>query len=200
MDKTTIKENASSILDDIFSVIPNSFLILGSALGAVRDSDFIVNNMFDIDIGIMSDDFKWEYITELVRKGFNIRLVLGQRNYGLSVHLERNDIHVDILLFYKDKDKIWSISWFLNSELHQEFSHEAFIVEEREVFGKRVRSLGEKYVEEYYGKNWKIPQEEFDWRNEPRSIKKIKEDPHFKETGFNIYMTDERDRLLETIL
>jgi len=204
MDKETelkiIKEKALAILTDVSAVMPKSFLILGTALGAVREKDFIVNGMFDIDIGVMSEDFEWRHITELIRNGFDLRLVLGKRNYGMSVHLTRDDIHTDILIFYPDEHKVWSISWFQGIEIHHEFSKEAFKPEEHYVFGKKFWSLGEKYVKEYYGENWNIPQETFDWLNEPCSVKELKEDPQFIETGFNIYMNKDGKGVLEKII
>jgi hypothetical protein len=183
----TIKKSLN-ILRDVKEVMPKSFLILGTALGAVRQKSFIINGMFDIDVGIMSEDFKWEYITELVRRGFNIKLVLGKRNFGLSVHLERDDIKTDILLFYRDNNGVWSISWFLNKELHQRFSNDAFVIEENEINGNVFRSLGQKYLEEYYGSNWRIPQDSFDWEKEPKSIEKVVEDKDSISTKFDIYM------------
>ena len=201
MDKKSTIQNGITILKDVFGVMPNSFLILGTALGAVRENDFILNKMFDIDVGIMSDDFEWKQITELIRRGFDIRLVLGKRNYGLSIHLIKDDIHTDILLFYRNENRVWSVSWLFDLEMYHEFSEEAFEITEQEIGGNRFRSLGKKYLEEYYGENWKTPQELFDWLNEPQSIKFVLQDKQFQETGYNIYMNkNEGEKLLGRVL
>lgn len=183
-----MKNKALSILQDVKDILPGYFLVLGTALGAVREKDFIMNKMFDIDVGIMSENFKWSYIQEFIKRGYDLHLVLGKRNYGLSIHLSKYDIHLDILLYYKKNDKIWRITWFKNEELYQEFPASAFKIETQRIDGKFFDSLGEEYLECYYGKDWRVPVEDFIWWKFPPSIKERRIDPNWKETKIDIYM------------
>lgn len=170
-------------LIDFYSEIPNGFLCLGTALGAVREGTFIKNQMFDIDTGVMSEDFEWDIVNRLIRKGFNLELVLGKRNYGLSLHFVKDNVHFDLLVFYREKNKVWRITWFKNQKLKHEF--EPFEIGVAKINDVEFRSLTESYLEQYYGKEWRIPIEDFNWWDFPPSIKRKTIDIDSKE---NIYM------------
>jgi len=160
-------------LIEFCNVVPEAFLILGTCLGAVRDKKFIKDWQFDIDLGIMKGDFKEEYVKELQERGFGVVMNLLGREDGFLIAFKKDGIKFDLITFKEEEDFVWTTA-FSNPDLQPRgrhvFSKEAFKVEEHEIDGFKFRSLGEKYLEEYYG-DWRVPRSDWLWFRDPKSFK-----------------------------
>lgn len=176
MNKEIAQHNAVVLL----SIIPKSFAVYGTALGFVREGGIISHDQ-DTDIGIFSDDFSWDFISRAIHMmGFEIVSIYGMRHHGLEVSLRREGVKTDIMVFYREGNKVWNSLWDngcrhgLADEIRHEYSDRAFKTKTIKLNnGVNVASLGEEYLEEVYGKDWRVPVREWDWRTSHKCIKKI---------------------------
>lgn len=168
MDIQQAEENVVTLL----AIIPKSFAIYGTALGLVREGGVIEHDL-DTDIGIFSEDFSWDLINRAVKHGFDIISVYGMRHHGLEVSLKREGIKTDIMLFYKDGDKVWNCLWDNGSrnnmadQIKHEYPAGVFKTKSRRIEnGIALATLGEEYLKVVYGEDWKIPVKNWDWRTD----------------------------------
>lgn len=175
MDREIAQQNAVLLL----SIIPKSFAVYGTALGFVREGGIISHDK-DTDIGIFSDDFSWDFISRAVKLGFEIATIYGMRHYGLEVSLRREGVKTDVMIFYREGDKVWNSLWDngcrygLSDEIRHEYNSRVFETKTIKLNnGVHVASLGEEYLEEVYGNDWRVPVQEWDWRTSHKCIKKI---------------------------
>ena len=173
------KEIAEANVAVLLSIIPKSFAVYGTALGFVREGGVISHDQ-DTDIGIFSDDFSWDFITRAIGHGFQIISIYGMRHHGLEISLRREGVKTDIMLFYREGDKVWNSLWDngcrhgLADEIRHEYNCHVFktITVKLKNNGVNLASLGEEYLEEVYGKDWRVPVREWDWRTSHKCIKK----------------------------
>lgn len=172
------KENAINNLRDIQDVFQSGFLVYGSALGAHRDNNIIVHDL-DTDFGVFSDDFSFNGITELVKRGFSILNIYGMRHYGFEIAVKRHGIKTDIMLIYKDKACYWNSLWDnggrngMKDEIRHEYMLDVFSERQEVTMNGFVFSyFGLPYIEAVYGENWSIPKKSWNWRTEHYCIKK----------------------------
>lgn len=168
------RERAVKNVVELQSIFSDSFAIYGTALGSLREQNVIEHDP-DTDLGIRSEDFNWACVTEAVRRGFTILSVYGMRHYGMEISFGRNGIKTDVMLFYKNPDapgKIFNCLWenagkdgMKNAIIH-EYDEALFAIIPGTLGGSEIRTLGEPYVEAVYGKNWRTPVKEWNWRTD----------------------------------
>lgn len=149
------------------------FLVCGTLLGFVRDGDFISHDL-DIDLGIFIEDWSPKIIEEFVKCGFQFYRQLGTRENGLEYTFRKNSINVDLFFYYKSGDKIFSCAyWKENKPENQIISqHNIFDIGQLTVRGESfsVPKNYEAYLENVYGKNWRVPDKTWHWAASPKNI------------------------------
>lgn len=153
-----IKQDAIDALRDIKKIFDNIginfFLVSGTFLGCIRDSDFIGYD-YDIDIGIWSEDYSDKVKNEILEYGVFIQYDLNWIG-GLKLkHV--NGVKIDVFLHFKEYDKIYHqgevVKWYNTTFKLQKYN---FIGDEYYGFKDF-----DKYLSENYG-DWKIRKMDFD--------------------------------------
>lgn len=133
-------------------------LMEGNLLGAYRDGGFCEGDEWDIDIGIMDDQF-WKFTdvaSELEKIGFKCLknvIVDGVFHGGCW---ERGKNHIDIMRMMSDENYVYNVGEM--GRLRYEYSPEIFSKYGKIKFiGFDLETVGEieDYLEERYG-DWKI--------------------------------------------
>lgn len=159
---------------DLQGIFDSSFAIYGTALGSLREGDVIAHDM-DTDLGIFSDDFRWKRVCEAVRAGFEIRSVMGSRWRGMEVSFVRSGVKTDLMLIYRDgsdpqkaRNSLWRNGGRNGAadEITHEYDASLFRPIEGRLGEFAIRTLGEGYVRAVYGDDWRVPKEEWDWKND----------------------------------
>jgi hypothetical protein len=166
MDKKSAETNVATLI----AIIPKSFAIYGTALGMIREGGVIAHDQ-DTDIGIFSEDFSWDMINRAVGFEFDIISIYGMRHHGLEISLRRNGVKTDIIVFYREGDKVWNSLWDngarhnMADEIRHEYPASCFKTKTIKLQnGVPIATLGEEYLKVVYGDDWKIPVKEWDWR------------------------------------
>ena len=147
------------------------FLIYGTCLGALREEDIITHDL-DIDIGIMEGDFKFEMVNLIMSKGFSLERIFGMPTCGFEMSFRKNGVKVDLMLFYTNNDLIWNSLWDnackngLSDMIVHSYSADVFELEQLKIGKNYFYSLGEKYIKEVYGENWRTPITPWNWRTD----------------------------------
>lgn len=150
------QENASRLLWDVSDALPiDHWLAFGTALGAVRESQFISHDT-DIDIAVRNEDFN-----ALDRQAFLDRLV--ERNISCLrslpeiITVARDHIPLDIYLFHAVSA---NSKWY---ECLGTYRIERLQIDgglsEIEFCGKTYNLVKEpvRYLTRLYGRNWRTP-------------------------------------------
>ncbi|EEO9396481.1 LicD family protein [Campylobacter coli] len=153
-----IKQDAIDALRDIKKILDNIginfFLVSGTFLGCIRDSDFIGYD-YDIDIGIWSEDYSDKVKNEILEYGVFIQYDLNWIG-GLKLK-HANGVKIDVFLHFKEYDKIYHqgevVKWYNTTFKLQKYN---FIGDEYYGFKDF-----DKYLSENYG-DWKIRKMDFD--------------------------------------
>lgn len=169
------KTKAINNILEIQKLIP-CFAVYGTALGIIREQDIISHDL-DTDLGIMSSDFKWEYLTTLIKNGYEIHNIYGMRNIGLEISVKKDGIKTDLMIFYKKDGKITNSLWkndcqSLDDQIIHEYEPIVFEIQNGNLAGHEVKTLGENYIKAVYGAEWRIPIEKWDWTKDHKCIKK----------------------------
>ena len=147
------------------------FLMAGTLLGCIRNHDFISYDV-DIDIGIFYDNFNIDIINKIKEsKKFILTNTLGniENSYELKFkHI--NNISIDIFLNYKINNNYYYHSSFfgicdLKKEGYCKWGNTIENLIAIPFKGNKflVPSNFEEYLEESYGKDWRIPKEYSYW-------------------------------------
>jgi len=129
----------------------NFGLLYGTLLGAVRESDFITHDE-DVDVFMLSED-----------KSKFLNLLFELRNYGLKVvryngsllSLMGGDDYIDVY-FFKKKYFIYRECEILIHRSHYfEFTDKIEFLDSEFYVPKNHM----KFIEEIYGKDWRVPRE-----------------------------------------
>lgn len=181
MDKQIALQN----LKDIGKVLGRRhwWLEAGSCLGAYREGDFIGHDK-DTDIGLLKEDFDWALIAQLVHEyNFRILHVFGAINHGLEISVAREGIKTDIFIFYKKGTKRWHAAWTRGChDINKDIIKLVFDADLIENLGTAklggvdfpVPAETERYLVARYGKDWRTPDEKWNWATSPLCI-----DPDF---------------------
>jgi len=83
-------------------------LVLGAALGAVREGDFIVYD-YDVDIAVKAEEarpVKKQIVKSLMKLGFEVKVVQAEATgEDTLIHFEQEPLFGHILLYYESKNK-----------------------------------------------------------------------------------------------
>lgn len=170
------RERAANNVFELQTIFGKSFATYGTALGSLRENNIIEHDP-DTDIGIFSDDFDWDMVSEAVRWGFNIVAVFGARHHGLEIAFKKGGIKTDLMVFYNKDGKVINSLWLngccdINKdEIIHEYEKEMFEIQLGQLGDKTIRTLGENYINHVYGDNWKVPVKKWDWRNDHKCKK-----------------------------
>jgi phosphorylcholine metabolism protein LicD len=177
MDRKIAIQNLKEITDILTRNNVRNFLVYGSCLGAVREHNIIEHDL-DTDLGIMAEDWKFDILRQFFEAGYEIRNIYGMFNYGCEIYLRKNGIKTDLMFFYKDEKKgeYWNCLWdnnCVNGEADKikhvypmyHFNSEFGICSlEGELFN--IPTAIENYLLHVYGKNWRTPVKEFNWKTD----------------------------------
>ncbi|MBF7042043.1 LicD family protein [Campylobacter volucris] len=153
-----IKQDAINALKDIKKIFDNIginfFLVSGTFLGCIRESDFIGYD-YDIDIGIWSEDYNDQIKKEILKYGVFIQYDLNWVG-GLKLkHI--NGIKIDIFLHFKENNKIYHqgdvVKWYNTTFRLQKYN---FLNDDYYGFEDF-----DKYLSENYG-IWRVKKIDFD--------------------------------------
>jgi len=146
------------------------FLSSGTCLGYFRENK-ILDHDYDIDIGVMRRDFKPEILQAMYQQGFKLKNAIGDLESGLEYQFlyPNNPLgrraRVDIFVHYdelvNDENHIYWVSANLRENPPKKIKYRV------KNFGiKNVKfydiDVGipedtEKYLEQHYGLDWRIP-------------------------------------------
>lgn len=169
----TDKETAAKNVSELQKIFIGSFAVYGTALGSLREGDVIEHDP-DTDIGMLSNDFRWEFLTEAIQKGFTILAIFGMRHYGLEIAIRRGGVKTDIMLFYQSEDGfgVFNVLWNNGGRngIKDGIVHDypAYLIEPEtgKLGNYKIKTLGEEYVKHVYGNDWRVPIKEWDWRTD----------------------------------
>lgn len=167
-DKSNFQHTLEDCKKALDSINVSFHLHSGTALGIIRDGDFIPHDN-DIDIGVFIDDYKDNIISEMKKNNFMFITKYGQINTGLEYKFfnEKYNVSLDIFFIYKDKDKLRQ-SIFECRDIKNKYKKgknegECFLYMNKyepvsvNLFGKKYNSAPISFLEDRYGKDWKIP-------------------------------------------
>ena len=148
------------------------FLAYGTLLGCVRNNDFIPYDN-DIDIGIFYDNFDINIINKIKEsKLFRVASQCGDIENGFEItFIHTNNVPIDIFIYYKIKDNYYYCTSF-DEKIYFEKGNYCTVWGQCYKWGHTIKGLisfpfksshflipsnFEEYLEESYGKDWKIP-------------------------------------------
>ena len=169
-DKKLAKEALLSLNEILTKNKITFFLIFGTALGAIRENDFLEHDT-DIDIGIFIEDKeKLINAVEILIKEKSFR-ILKISYIEESITLVYKNIIIDIGLFKLEKN-YYIYNNFYENKFPRKFLDklERVILFNKEFF---VPSPVHKYLVHQYGKNWEVPIQEWNYFNKYLSKEKI---------------------------
>lgn len=156
-------EDAKKILD---SIGVKFHLHSGTALGAIREKDFIKHDL-DIDLAVFREDYKDE-IVKSMEKCFYFKKQYGKVDNGLElkfVHKKYN-IGLDIFLLYRKGDKLKQSVYNCKSNRFEKGSNSdneciMYVKYYKPVLikflGKLYNCAPISFLIDRYGKDWKTP-------------------------------------------
>ena len=141
------------------------FLACGTLLGCVRNHDFISYDQ-DIDIGIFYDKFDINIINKIKESNnFTLIQTYGQIENSYELKFKHtNNVSIDIFLHYKIKENYYYCASFLGICNSKKEGYCKWGNTIKDLIGIPFKSSKflipsnfEEYLEERYGKDWKIP-------------------------------------------
>jgi phosphorylcholine metabolism protein LicD len=140
------------------------FLSSGTCLGYFRERNFIEHD-YDIDIGIHTKDYTPKLIDAMREKGLYLYRVLGSLKTGmeLSFYLPHTPRYqrakIDIFIHKNKGPKTCWFSYSKEKDSKLKYCVSKFKLKEVDFLGIKVNvpDPAKKYLEEHYGKDWRIP-------------------------------------------
>lgn len=154
------------------------FLSSGTCLGYFRENKFMDHD-YDIDIGVLRSDFKPEILETMKNNGFKLYHQFGSLEDGLEYQFLYNNIRIDIFLHYPETiDNKEYIYWNALNFNHQppkkiKYRVDKFNIKKVKFYDIEVGVPDDtlKYIEQHYGKDWKIPKTSgYNYITGPKSI------------------------------
>lgn len=134
----------------------------GTLLGAVREKNFISHDN-DVDIAVFHDDLSPEIVRELIEAGFRVRMTNGLPEDGLSITFRRNDVNIDIFVYYFVSDSIIRYSSWSSVDMYTsyriDYQYPVSKLKQIQFLGRTFWAPedAEHYLELQYGKEWRVP-------------------------------------------
>lgn len=162
-------------LKDIDKILKNYnityWLQDGTLLGLCREGNFISHDN-DTDIGLFFSDIidKKNIFYDFFNIGFELHKIKGNLESSLLVTIIRNNVPTDLFFYYTDQNKIYHSSFKIvvtdrgKKSLQINYFYEPFGVKETTFLNNNflVPEDEEKFLLTKYGKDWKIPIEDWD--------------------------------------
>lgn len=156
------------------------WLEFGTLLGAVRDSNFIKGDT-DIDLGIFMEDRPNDFEKILLGEGFEKKyhFILGDKI--IEERYCYGGVGIDFSYFERKNSKIYTHVFFKNSKKTKnnkelfdvvKYTYDKFDkVKEFKFKGELfyIPENAEILLEQKYGKNWKIPEDNWDFLRAPNA-------------------------------
>jgi len=165
-------KNATKVLKDFCDCLDDKyFLVYGTCLGAVREGNILKHDL-DIDVGIMREDFKMEYVNRLIKNGFSLYNMFGSLEFCMELSFRKLDVKVDLMFFYKEKNLIYNALCEnggrngLGDLIIHSYEPKLFEINELAIEDNYFYSLGVDYIRAVYGENWRVPVEKWDWKTD----------------------------------
>lgn len=159
---------------ELLQIFTNSFAVYGTALGSLREKQ-IIEHDGDSDIGIYSEHFQWSMVEEAIKQGYKVNAVFGMRYYGLEIAFVKDGFKTDLMLFYIDKqnhEKRFNCLWenggrdgIKNAIVH-EYDSKLLDPIDGKLGNYTIKTLGEEYIKNVYGENWRIPIKKWNWKTD----------------------------------
>lgn len=180
MDKQKALENLKDFTNVLDKYNARYFLTFGTCLGALREGDFIGHDK-DMDVGILSDDFHFQMLADFVEAGFEILFIFGMRFKGYEIAFKRNDIKIDLMLYYIEKDFAWNALWLnggrngMKDIIKLKYPKYLFTYTQPRMLNIQDYPFPVVYdVEDYvrciYGDEWQTPDPKWRWWESPHNI------------------------------
>jgi hypothetical protein len=164
--KPTFKETLEDAKELLDSIDVKFHLHSGTALGAIREKDFIKHD-HDIDLAVFKNDYK-EKIIETMKKKFHFSKKYGSIENGLELKFihKKHNIGIDIFLIYEKKDKLYQSVYHCKSDRFEKGTnpddqcimymnyYEPVLIK---FFEKEYYCAPISFLKDRYGKDWKIP-------------------------------------------
>lgn len=144
-------------------------LSFGSALGAIRQADFIPHDN-DIDLGVFYKDVNTQTQVRKIKKamenvGFTIKSINGKLNQGFEIQFEMNNIPLDIFWIYSGEyrgKKYAIVQTFFGpcDNLEKKtcvFAFKPFKTEKIKFHGTTYNIVPKSTLVDMYGSSWNIP-------------------------------------------
>lgn len=182
------QENAAKLLRDVHEVLSGMnkkhFLIDGTLLGAYREGGFIAHDT-DTDMGVFFEEWTPVQIFKLTTELGNryIRLVhqLGDFDNYFEVSYRRDGIKID-LFFYRRQGPWRIFHSFQNGGRNLPadvitYEYKAELIEELGQIGFMGMLLPvpqniEAVLVAKYGPDWRVPVVKWDWKFDPKNVRK----------------------------
>lgn len=140
------------------------FLSSGTCLGYVRERDFIEHD-YDVDVGIEASDFKPQLFDEMNKRGLHLYRILGTLETGMEIsfYLEASPVShrakVDIFVHKDEGLKTCWYTYTVDKAKKLKYCVTKFNLQKVDFLGLKVNVPDpvKKYLEEHYGKDWRIP-------------------------------------------
>lgn len=162
------------------------FLSSGTCLGYFREGNFIDYD-YDVDVGIWETDYNPTIVDEMQREGLELYRVWGDKDSGmeLSFRLASSPIKswakIDIFLHYRDstsygKPVVWWSSYAPGPDGKKlKYRVSEFSLGLANFLGEEflVPYPTQKYIEEHYGKDWRVPKRpgvDYSYHSSPMSL------------------------------
>lgn len=147
------------------------WLSSGTLLGFYRQCDFIVYSG-DVDIGMWADDFKPKIVDLFSINNIPLIHWFGRPNDSLELSFLMGDLKLDIFFFYREQDHYWNGGTQAKTGLKFKYDFPKFTLCWTDFIGLLVRipCETESYIEANYGKQWRIPQRNWDWKSSPPNV------------------------------
>nr|XP_020657115.1 fukutin [Pogona vitticeps]XP_020657116.1 fukutin [Pogona vitticeps]XP_020657117.1 fukutin [Pogona vitticeps]XP_020657118.1 fukutin [Pogona vitticeps]XP_020657119.1 fukutin [Pogona vitticeps] len=149
------------------------WLSSGTCLGWYRQCNIIPYSK-DMDLGIFIQDYKSDMIPAFQKAGLPLKHKFGKVEDSLELSFQSggDDVKLDIFFFYEEDDHMWNGGTQAKSGKKFKYLFPKFTLCWTEFIELRVRVPCEAidYIEANYGKDWKMPVKEWDWKNSPPNV------------------------------
>lgn len=158
-------------LDSIFRKNNISYWLQdGTLLGYYRERDFIAHDK-DTDIGLFFKDFNLDILNEILKAGFRIKRVLGDKKDSLEITIFKNKLKTDLFFYYERKDNpnvVYHCS-FDRGRRRIDYEYEKFNIKEVKWFDHSFLVPNDelKFIITKYGTTWNVPNTNWGWAYSP---------------------------------